>query len=294
MLLPTHNRAHLLGRAVRSVLGQTYRELELLIVDDGSTDGTPALVEGLRDERVRSVRLDVRAGAPRARNEGLARARGELIAFQDSDDEWHAEKLARQVERFEGLSRGTAVSYSAILRIMSTAAVRIPRHDEERSLSGDLRSSLVVGNFISTQTAVVRSDALRAVGGFDERLPRLQDWDLWLTLSERYLFDFLDEVTVTAYETADSITLDRSAYAPALEWIAEKHDRLFRREPAVRANIHMSLAVLAAHERRVRAAARFFGRGLAASPRAALARAAGLRGVSLHRRRTTLRKRREK
>lgn len=272
VVLPTRNRAPLLRRALGSVLGQTYQHLELLIVDDASTDGTAALVQGVPDDRVRFFRLDRPAGAPAARNLAIGQARGDLIAFQDSDDEWHAEKLARQVPRLVSLPRQTALTYTAILKIMALGAVRIPGPQEKRRLSGDLRSSLLHGNFISTQTALVRADALRSVGGFDERMPRLQDWDLWLTLAERYQFDFIDEALVNAYDSHDSITRDRGAYAPALERIAWKHDESFRRTPEVRANLHISLAVLATRDRRLRAAARFFMTGFAASPRAVVGR----------------------
>lgn len=273
VVLPTHDRAHLLRRGAGSVLAQSYTDLELLIVDDASTDETAVVVRELGDPRVRYHRLKRRCGAPAARNAGLQMAAGRFVAFQDSDDEWHGEKLAAQVRRLAGLPKRTALTYTAMTRIAAGGAVRIPRLHDRRRLSGDLRSSLVHGNFISTQTVLARTDALRAVGGFDEGMPRLQDWDLWLTLSERHEFDFIDEVLVTAYETEDSISRDRGAYAPALERVARKHDGLFRRTPVARANLHVSLAVLAAREQRVGAAARFFVTALTASPKALVLRA---------------------
>jgi glycosyltransferase involved in cell wall biosynthesis len=277
VVLPTHGRAHLLPRAAGSVLAQTYTDLELLIVDDASTDDTAKAVERLADPRVRYHRLERRSGAPAARNVGLKMAVGRFVAFQDSDDEWHAEKLAFQVPRLATLPERTALTYTAMTRITPHGTVRIPRVDEVRALSGDLRASLVHGNFISTQTILARTDTLRAIGGFDEGMPRLQDWDLWLTLAGGHVFDFIDKVLVMAYETEDSISRDRSVYLPALERIARKHDALFEQAPEARANLHFSLAVLAARQGRVRAAAGSFLTGLIASPPAVVRRATRVR-----------------
>src|ERR1043166_1854397 len=102
VVLPTYNRAHTLARAVRSVLAQSHRHLEIVVVDDGSTDATVALVQklALEDPRVRLVQQANR-GPAAARNTGVRQARGEFVAFQDSDDEWLVEKLERQLAALE-------------------------------------------------------------------------------------------------------------------------------------------------------------------------------------------------
>jgi glycosyltransferase involved in cell wall biosynthesis len=99
VVIPTYNRATVLGRAVTSVLNQTFSDLECVVVDDGSTDQTVALVEGFQDPRLRLIRLPVNRGVGHARNVGIQAASGELIAFLDSDDEWLPGKLERQVAR---------------------------------------------------------------------------------------------------------------------------------------------------------------------------------------------------
>src|SRR5262249_37649013 len=97
VVMPTHDRADTVARAVQSVLVQTFQDLELIVVDDGSTDNTSAVLAALADPRLRVLRLDDNCGVSHARNIGVGAARGELLAFLDSDDEWLPEKLAAQV-----------------------------------------------------------------------------------------------------------------------------------------------------------------------------------------------------
>lgn len=93
VVIPTYNRAHLVGRAIQSVLNQTYQDFEIIVVDDGSTDNTEEVVKSFNDPRIRYIRHDQNRGGSAARNTGIKMARGEYIAFQDSDDEWLPEKL---------------------------------------------------------------------------------------------------------------------------------------------------------------------------------------------------------
>lgn len=100
VVLPTYNRAPLLGRALRSVLGQSFDDFEVLVIDDGSTDETAGIVAAFGDPRIRYVQLARNTGAGAARNVGIRMSRGKFPAFQDSDDEWVPSKLARQMSAF--------------------------------------------------------------------------------------------------------------------------------------------------------------------------------------------------
>ena len=97
VIIPTYNRAHLIKRSAESVLNQTYTNLELIIVDDGSTDDTEEVVKTLNDNRVTYIKQP-NQGACAARNNGIDHAKGEFIAFQDSDDVWHEDKLEKQIK----------------------------------------------------------------------------------------------------------------------------------------------------------------------------------------------------
>lgn len=105
VVIPTYNRAHVLNRAIRSVLGQTYQHFEIIVVDDGSTDNTEQVVKAIADDRVRYIRHETNKGtAAAARNTGIRQACGEFIGFVDSDDEWLPGKLQKQVDKFHSAS----------------------------------------------------------------------------------------------------------------------------------------------------------------------------------------------
>ncbi len=229
VIIPTHNRAGLLPRAARSVLNQTFRELELIIVDDASTDETEQVVAALNDPRVRYIRHDRNRGAPAARNTGIEAAHGKYVAFQDSDDEWLPEKLEKQMEVFKPGSDADVV-YCRMLLERAGSTITIPG-PEITVVQGDVLSQLLAGNFVSTQTLLLRRECLEKVGGFDTRLPRFQDWELVIRLAEAYRFRFVNETLVRAYETPGNISSDDAAGARAMEIILEKHRPAFEQCP---------------------------------------------------------------
>lgn len=221
VILPTYNRAHLSRRSVGSVLAQTYENLELIVVDDASTDKTSEVVRAFRDSRLRYLRHENNKGAPAARNTGINAARGEFIAFQDSDDEWKPDKLAKQMARF-ATDPKLAVVYCGMLRHNEGCKTYIPDR-RIKTRSGDISQALLRGNFVGTPAMVVRRTDLLKVGGFVEDLPRFQDWEFAIRLSRAYPFDLVDEALVEVYSTPGNITSDGPAGARACEMILERH-----------------------------------------------------------------------
>jgi glycosyltransferase involved in cell wall biosynthesis len=210
VILPTHNRAALLARSVGSVLAQTWSDLELIVVDDGSTDDIAAALRPVRDGRLRLVRLPDRVGGARARNAGLLEARGRFIAFQDSDDEWLPTKLEKQMAAFAAAPADIGVVYCACWREVEGKQLHYPRFDEP-VVEGDLHAALLARNFIATPCAVARREVLDEVGGFDDAMPRYQDWDLWVRVARQARFTHLPEELVVQHEQADSISRDLDA-----------------------------------------------------------------------------------
>lgn len=201
VILPTHNRRELLLRAIDSVLRQTHRELELIVVDDASTDGTQSAVLEIADERLRYVRLPENAGACAARNRGLDMARGEYIAFQDSDDVFQEDKLEKQLACLE--ESGADVTACAMNRIRWDGVQEaFPPNAENRELSF---RELLLENLCSTQCILGRAEVFREVR-FDEGLPRLQDWDLMLRIARRYRVMLDARPLVEVYLQPDSIS----------------------------------------------------------------------------------------
>jgi glycosyltransferase involved in cell wall biosynthesis len=227
VIIPTYNRARTIGRALRSVLQQTYGNLEVIVVDDGSTDRTKNVVEGFNDTRVSYVRLPSKHGANAARNAGIKLATSDFIAFQDSDDEWLPYKIEKQMEVFQAASTDTGVVYTGFIRYCENEAIYLPKRNGLKS--GRILTSLLEGNFITTQSVVIRRRCFDEVGMFDENIPRFQDWELFLRIAEEYDFICIDEPHVVAYHSPISITANDELQPIAFEAILRKHRQIFCR-----------------------------------------------------------------
>ncbi len=222
VIIPTYNRAHLIERAIQTVLSQTYQDLEIIVVDDGSSDNTEEVVMTLKDERIRYIRHEENKGAPAARNTGIQAAKGDYIAFQDSDDEWLPQKLEKQMKVFETVSAKVGVVYTGFLRIENDKKEYIPYLWVTKK-EGDIHKELLKGSFITTPAILVRKECFKKAGMFDERLPRLQDWELVLRLSKYYDFKFIDEPLLKSPYMTDSISSSEKARIKALKLILSKH-----------------------------------------------------------------------
>ena len=238
IILPTYNRLRSLPRAVQSVLAQTFRDFELIVVDDGSSDGSAAWLEGLNEPRLRLIRLGGRCGAARARNTGIRAAQAPLIAFQDSDDEWLPHKLERQLELMRASPAAVGWvggGYRADSGVVSSAAlVRGSGYDGE----------LLVGAPFVTPTWLVRREALLDAGLFDEILPCLEDWDLIFKLADRCRFRAVEEVVLVRHGSEDSLYADVDKRRRGLEVILERHRRRWLAEPARYGRWHTELGRL--------------------------------------------------
>lgn len=189
VVIATYNMARYLPQALRSVLLQTYPNLEIIVVDDGSTDATPVVIEPFRSSpAVRYIR-QANAGQAAAKNHGVREARGEYIAFLDADDFWVDDKLAAQVPLLQR-SPDVGVVYSR-LHYVDANGTRVGVSDNEL-FRGDVSGALFVRNFIGFGTAVARRACFECLGGFDESLTMGIDYDLWLRFSTRYRFDYVD------------------------------------------------------------------------------------------------------
>lgn len=222
VIIPTYNRAHLVGRAIRSVLNQTYQDFEVIVVDDGSTDNTEEVVKSFNDSRIRYVRHEQNRGGAAARNTGIKMAQGEYIAFQDSDDEWLPEKLEKQMKVFENAPAKVGVVYTGFWSIEGNVK-KYSLDREIRHKEGDIHSQILQGNFIATPTAVVKKVCFEKAGMFDERLPRLQDWELWIRVSKYFNFKVIDEPLGTQYSVGEGIRTDEEGLIIARKLVLEKH-----------------------------------------------------------------------
>jgi len=200
VILPTYNRADLLPRSIQTVLDQTYRDFELIVVDDGSEDDTESVMKGFSDERIRYLRLPRNLGVSAAQNAGLTQARGAYLAFQGSDDEWHNEKLERQRRALESHPEAT-VAYSDMYRVCADGRVLYLRSPTiVRGTLIDPQTRFWQTYMLAMQAVLIRRARLGDVY-FDERLVMFEDLDLNLRLAQHHDYFHLKEPLVNYYET---------------------------------------------------------------------------------------------
>lgn len=193
VVMAAKNYARFLPEAVESVVAQTFADWELIIIDDGSTDRTPAAVRPfLADSRVRYFRSD-RLGQPRAKNLGIGLSRGEFVAFLDADDAWDHTKLDKQLAVFREQPEVGVVFCRRSLMDESGQSLAASRQVPPR---GRVLAELFVQNFVCFSSAVVRRSVFAHVGSFDPQWDLAIDYDLWLRVAKHHGFDFVDEELV--------------------------------------------------------------------------------------------------
>ena len=232
VIIPTYNRAHMVGRAIRSVLAQTFRDFELIVVDDGSTDRTDEMLRALHDPRIRHLRHEVNRGAQAARNTGLDAVRGEYISFLDSDDEWRPQKLEQQMELFarnpHGLRNlGVVLTGSQYVRLDSGHRSEPVIHD----CHGDVRPQVFLRKVHGQMPALVRKDVFAQAGHYDERLPAAQDWDMLVRLAGICQFDAVRQpLYVRHHHNGDRVRTSANVIR-AYRILFEKYAALFALYP---------------------------------------------------------------
>lgn len=256
VVIPAYNRASTIGAAIESVLRQTWTDFELVIVDDGSEDGTLAAAAAVADPRIRLIDGRVNRGASAARNRGAAEARGTWIAFQDSDDEWLPEKLKKQMARLTADTADFVAGYCGLLTLGwiddapdTRLSVRYVPGPSATPAEGDIRAPLLWDNMISTQTLVVRRDIFHALGGFDARLPAFEDWDFAIRLAGAGRVAFVDEPLVHQRFSGNSLTRNRAAKLEARIRLVAQNRAAFAKAPALLARQYRYIADACLRER---------------------------------------------
>jgi glycosyltransferase involved in cell wall biosynthesis len=187
VILPTYNRGWILTEAIDSVLAQDYKEYELIVVDDGSTDNTREILDTYGQNII--VLRQTNKGVSAARNRGIAEAGGQLIAFLDSDDLWLPRKLSRQVDFFN-LNPDAVINQTEEIWIRN--GVRVNPKDRHRKPSGIIFERSLGLCLVSPSAVMIQKTLFDAIGVFDENLPACEDYDLWLRISCRYPVDLID------------------------------------------------------------------------------------------------------
>lgn len=181
VIIPTYNRASYLKEAIDSVLSQDFQDFEFIVVDDGSTDETPNVLDSYGNA-VRALCREHR-GVSAARNAGIAHAQGTLIAFLDSDDLWLPKKLSAQVDFFRK-NRDALICQTEEIWIRN--GTRVNAKERHKKYSGDIFEKALPLCIVSPSAVMIKKGLFDHVGLFDESLPVCEDYDLWLRVAARY------------------------------------------------------------------------------------------------------------
>lgn len=240
VIIPTYNRANLLSKSIQSVLNQTYTNFELIIVDDGSNDHTEDAVKNFEDERIRYIRHDKNKGLAGARNTGIRFSKGELLSFQDDDDEWLPNKLEKEIKVLKKSDSNVGVVYSGLCKIDGDKKTYWPE-PMHTLREGNLHNELIKGNFVHSLTLIRRS-CFEKVGLYDEDLRALEDWELYIRISAHYDFKFIDEALIITHLRADGLTKNLSLQLNCTEKIFKKHSDEYNKQKKAMADIYRVLA----------------------------------------------------
>jgi glycosyltransferase involved in cell wall biosynthesis len=229
VIIPTYNRAGYIKEAVESVLSQKGSwDLDIIVVDDGSTDDTEKILK-LFENKIRYFKI-LHSGLPAvARNFGIAKAKGSLIAFQDSDDQWPPDKLSLEVPFFD--DPNVVMAYSQAKAMSSDGKISSKNVVAPNKLKdGESFTSLIKGNVISTLTVMTRKDALKAVGGFNEseKLRAVEDYELWLRLSTKFPNGLKSINKTLAYYRVHGDNISTTSSLLAVERLMKVYDSIWK------------------------------------------------------------------
>lgn len=215
VVLPTYNRVHLLPKAIEGVINQEYENWELIIVDDASVDTTKEVIEKYHDRRICYYHLDENRGANYCRNFGVRRASGRYIAFLDSDNFWEKDKLNLQVEKLYNSKENVAIVFCRQKVYGKESECFVP---ECGFIEEDIGDTLYKRNIIDTNTVLIKKECFEDAGGFDERMPRLQDWELFFRVINIYGYEALYIPKCLNHNRiqSDSISNDGRKYVSAI------------------------------------------------------------------------------
>ena len=246
VIIPTYNRAHLVGRAIKSVLNQTFQDFEIIVVDDGSTDSTKEVVTSFNDTRIRYIKHQMNKGGNAARNTGLKNSKGEYIAFLDSDDEWLPEKLERQLEVFEkSEDERLGAVYCGIILFSENMNKEIKKVLPEKR--GCIFENLLIGLTTVVPTAgscgLIKKEVFNKCGFFDEceelKKGGHQEYEMWIRIAKKYNFDFAKKCLLKYHIRSGnsvSTTVALQDAVRANEYIVDKFIEDYKKVPKILSN----------------------------------------------------------
>jgi glycosyltransferase involved in cell wall biosynthesis len=195
IIIPTYNREAFIRQAILSIITQSYRDFELIVIDDGSTDTTSAIIKSINDSRI--VLLNTKhSGVSHARNRGIEKARGTWIAFLDSDDYWLPKKLATQID-FHLKNEDILISQTD--EIWIRGGKRVNKMKKHTKVGGMIYEESLPLCLITPSSVMIHKNIFADVGIFDETLPACEDYDLWLRITHKYPVGLIDKELIVKH-----------------------------------------------------------------------------------------------
>ncbi len=228
VVILTFNRAPILRRAIQSVLDQTFQDLELIVIDDCSTDETAQVVKSFSDARIKYFRHEKNKGEAGGRNTGLQKAMGEYIGYLDDDDEWLPEKLELQVASLNQSPFEVGAVHCGRMDVdVETGKVLNVRVYPE---SGDLFSRLLKENFLTLSSVLLRTKCFAQVGEFDCSIPYGLDYDMWLRISQKFQFECINQPLIKYGIHKNALSKNLGLQIRGYEAWLEKYDRFIKED----------------------------------------------------------------
>jgi len=240
VIILTYNRAPVLGRAIKSVFGQSYQDFELIVVDGCSTDNTEEIVKSFEDERIKYIKQGANRGISDARNIGIRSSKGDYIGFLDDDDEWLPNKLEMQVDLLDRLPEDYGVVYSGCRTEQDGKIVG----EYYPAYQGDVYYQMLRQGFIGTSTILIKRSCFRVAGFFDEELPSCEDWDMWIRLAKDYKFEYVPDILAVYHIHGNQMTFDHLKFIIGTKGVLNKYHEDFSRNRIILSEQYRYLGAL--------------------------------------------------
>ena len=243
VIIPTYNRANLIGKAIKSVLKQTYQDFEIIVINDGSTDNTEDVIRGFPDKRVEYIKkYKKNKGISVARNIGIKVAMGKYIALLDSDDEWLPEKLDKQINVLQSESPKVGVVYSNALYIDESGKNINRKLDNSKKAEGNIYEDLLGKYCVGYPSSfLIKKECLNRVGLFDDLLSGQEDWDMWIRIAKYYRFSLIKIPLVKYRLHSNQISKNLGVKNIAANRILVKYANELQRRPYANSKHHFCI-----------------------------------------------------
>ncbi len=228
VIVPTFNRGYIITKCLESICAQSFKDLEIIVVDDGSTDDTEAIVKNFNDPRIHYIKHPQNKGLAAALNTGCQAAKTEFIAELSTDDLWiYADKLKKEYMLLNNSGPEIGAVYSDTMKEVISGEKSVVPPPELENKEGYLYEEFLKTNITCFQAALIKKSAWLAVGGVDKELLRVQDWDFLINLSKQFKFLHLPKLTTEVKISPDSNTKNQKLRLLCRTKIFEKHREAF-------------------------------------------------------------------